>query len=184
MFDPSLYELADVFATWLYDNWHEIHANSKRMVFNILPNHASQFGQDGNINLILVIDNLGWRLVSSLQDLLLEQGFYLTLAEPYLSMIPSETEISKKCLLSGSPTYQGIDNKSYSAIIEKGWVPYFNQAGFRYLSDPGKLDDLPEIDAQTYVVNYRAIDTALHMSSAQLGLPHTKHISQLVGGFC
>lgn len=181
--DPSLYDMADVFAEWVYANWHEIHANSKRMVFNILPNHASQLGQDGNINLILVIDNLGWMQVSNLQDLFQEQGFYLTLAEPYLSMIPSETEISKKCLLSGSPTYQGIDNKSYTAIIEKGWVPYFNQANFRYLSDPGKLDSLQEINAQTYVVNYRAIDTALHMSSAQLGLPHTQHIHNLLVGF-
>lgn len=181
--DPSLYDMADVFASWLYVNWHEIHANSKRMVFNILPNHAGQFGQDGNINLILVIDNLGWMQVSNLQDLFQEQGFYLTLAEPYLSMIPSETEISKKCLLSGSPTYQGIDSKSYTAIIEKGWVPYFNQANFRYLSDPGKLDSLQEINAKTYVVNYRAIDTAFHMSSAQLGLPHTQHIHNLLVGF-
>ena len=181
--DLSLYELADVFATWLYDNWHEIHANSKRMVFSILPNNASQLGQDGKINLILVVDNLGWTLVSGLQDLFQEHGLYLTQAEPYISMIPSETEISKKCLLSGSPTYQEIDNKSYTAIIEKGWVPYFNQAGFRYLSDPGKLDNLQEINAQTYVVNYRAIDTAFHMSSAQLGLPHTKHIHNLLVGF-
>lgn len=181
--DPSLYDMADVFAEWVFANWHEIHANSKRMVFNILPNHASQLGQDGSVNLILVIDNLGWMQVSNLQDLFQELGFYLTLVEPYLSMIPSETEISKKCLLSGSPTYQGIDNKSYTAIIEKGWVPYFNQANFRYLSDPGKLDSLQEINAQTYVVNYRAIDTALHMSSAQLGLPHTQHIHNLLVGF-
>lgn len=181
--DPSLYDMADDFATWLYDNWHEIHSNSKRMVFNILPNCASQLSQNGLINLILVIDNLGWMQVSNLRDLFQEQGFYLTLAEPYLSMIPSETEISKKCLLSGIPTYQGIDDKSYTAIIEKGWVPYFNQPNFRYLSDPGKLKDLKEIDAQTYVVNYRAVDTALHMSSDQLGLPHTKHIQNLLEGF-
>lgn len=183
LLDSSLYELGDVFATWLYDNWHEIHANSNRMVFNILPNHASQLGQKGEINLILVIDNLGWMQVSSLQELFQEQGYYLTLAEPYLSMIPSETEISKKCLLSGSPTYQGIDNKSYTAIIEKGWIPYFNQADFCYLSDPGKLIGLHEITAQTYIVNYRAIDTALHMSSAQLGLLHTQHIQNLLVGF-
>jgi len=181
--DQSLYEMADVFASWLYDNWHEIHANSKRMVFNILPNHASQLSQNENINLILVIDNLGWMQVADLQDLFREHGFYLTLAKPYFSMIPSETEISKKCLLSGSPTYQAIDDKSYTAIIEKGWVPYFNRSDFRYLSDPGKLKGIKELDAQTYVVNYRGIDTALHMSSTQLGLPHTQHIHNLLAGF-
>jgi len=181
--DETLYALADVFAEWLYDNWHELHANSRRLVFNVLPNHARLLKQDGSVNLILVIDNLGWTLVSTLQDLFQEHGFYRKHAEPYLSMLPSETEISKKCLLAGSPTYQGIDNKSYTAIIEKGWVPYFNTAEFRYLSDPGKLDSLRSIDAQTYVVNYRAVDTALHMSSAQLGLPHHQHIHNLLVGF-
>jgi hypothetical protein len=45
------------------------------------------------------------------------------------------------------------------------------------------LDGLREIDAKTFVVNYRAIDTALHMSSAQLGLSHAKHIQNLLVGF-
>ena len=110
-------------------------------------------------------------------------GFFLSKVEPYLSMLPSETEISKKCLLAGTPSYNDIDNKTYKNIIEKGWVPYFNNATFQYMSDPGKLADIEEITGHTYVVNYLAIDKALHMSSDQIGMPHLKYISNLIEGF-
>jgi len=180
--DPNIYEMADVFATWFMDNWHDIHANSKRMVFNILSNHAKQLAQNGSKNLILVIDNLAWMYVSKVKDLFQENGYYPTSIEPYLSMVPSETEISKKCLLSGSPSYSEIDDKTYKAIIEKGWVPYFNQADFQYLSEIGKLKNLQNFEAQVYVVNILAIDKAFHTSSDQLGLPHTQQVTNILEG--
>ena len=62
-------------------------------------------------------------------------------------------------------------------------MPYFNDATFQYLSDPGKLDDIGELTSHTYVVNYLAIDKALHMSSDKIGMPHLKYISSLLEGF-
>jgi predicted protein tyrosine phosphatase len=152
-------------------------------VFNILPNNADRLKSTESINLVLVIDNLWWGLVPIIKDLFQMHGFFLSKVEPYLSMLPSETEISKKCLLAGAPTYNDIDNKTYKNIIEKGWVPYFNDATFQYISDPGKLSDIVEITGHTYVVNYLAIDKALHMSSDQIGMPHLKYISSLLEGF-
>jgi len=181
--DEEVYGLSDEFAQWLYNNWQDIHANSKRMVFNILPNNADRLRPDETINLVLVIDNLWWALIPIVKDLFQMHGFFLSKVEPYLSMLPSETEISKKCLLAGAATYNDIDNKVYKNIVEKGWVPYFNDATFRYLSDPGKLDDIGTITGHTYVVNYLAIDKALHMSSDQIGMPHLKYISGLLEGF-
>lgn len=181
--DLRIYELSELFSNWVAENWHEIHSNSKHMVFNIFPNHAKDFQQDDKINLVLVIDNLGWNMASDLEQLFLEQNFNILVREPYLSMLPSETEISKKCLLSGAPTYAGIDNNTYTNIIEKGWVPYFNDASFRYLSDPGKLNAITEIDAKTYVVNYHAVDAALHTPSDKLGLSHIQHIHNILVGF-
>jgi hypothetical protein len=180
--NEGVYRLADEFAQWLYDNWQDIHANSKRMVYNILPNNAVRLKGE-NVNLVLVIDNLWWGLVPIIKDFFRMHGFFLSKSEPYLSMLPSETETSKKCLLAGTPTYNDIDNKRYKNIIEKGWVPYFNDATFQYLSDPGKLSEIREITAHTYVINYLAIDKALHMSSDQIGMPHLKHIGSLLEGF-
>ena len=181
--NEEIYKQADEFAQWLYNNWQDIRANSKKMVFNILPNHADWLKSDESINLVLVIDNLWWGLVPIIKELFQRHGFFLSKVEPYISMLPSETEISKKCLLAGTPSYNDIDNKTYKNIIEKGWVPYFNDATFQYLSDPGKLDDIGEITSHTYVVNYLAIDKALHMSSDKIGMPHLKYISSLLEGF-
>ncbi len=103
--NEGIYKLADEFAQWLYSKWQDIRANSKRMVFNILPNNADRLKSDESINLVLVIDNLWWGLVPIIKDLFQMHGFFLSKVEPYLSMLPSETEISKSvCWPAPPPT--------------------------------------------------------------------------------
>jgi hypothetical protein len=179
-FDPTLYEIGDRFSEWLLTHWEDLHANSKRMVFNILPNIAPELKHPGWVNLVLVIDNLGWSFAELLSDLFQERGYFLAAAEPYLAMAPSETEISKKCLLSGAVGYEAMDDKTYKGIIEKGWVPYFNDRAFRYLSDIGALAAVGTIDAAAYVVNYLGVDKALHSSTDEIGMPHRVHIQHLL----
>ncbi|GAP21872.1 hypothetical protein [Leptolinea tardivitalis] len=179
-FDPDLYAIGDRFSEWLMQNWDNIHANSKRMVFNILPNKAADLKRAGVVNLVLVIDNLGWAFSEMLRDLFQERGYFLAGAEPYMAMLPSETEISKKCLLAGAVGYQAIDDKTYKGMIEKGWVPYFNDNAFRYISDIGSLSAIETIDAASYVVNYLAVDKALHKSADEIGMPHRDHIHHLL----
>lgn len=179
-FDSDLFTIGDHFSEWLMKNWDDIHANSKRMVFNILPNKAVDLKRDGIVNLVLVIDNLGWTFSEMLRDMFQERGYFLAGAEPYLAMLPSETEISKKCLLAGAVGYQAIDDKTYKGMIEKGWVPYFKDNAFRYISDIGSLSAIETIDAASYVVNYLAIDKALHKSADEIGMSHRDHIYHLL----
>jgi hypothetical protein len=179
-FDPDLYAVGDRFSEWLMQNWDNLHANSKRMVFNILPNKAVDLKRDGVVNLVLVVDNLGWTFSEMLRDLFQEHGYVLAGAEPYLAKLPSETEISKKCLLAGAVGYQAIDDTTYKGMIEKGWVPYFKDNAFRYISDIGSLSAIETIDAASYVVNYLAIDKALHKSADEIGMSHRDHIYHLL----
>jgi hypothetical protein len=65
-------------------------------------------------------------------------------------------------------------------MIEKGWVPYFNDNAFRYISDIGSLSAIETIDAATYVVNYLAVDKALHQSADEIGMSHRDHIHHLL----
>lgn len=179
-FDPELFLIGDRFSEWLVAHWFAVHANSKRMVFNILPDQAAELKQAGRFNLILVVDNLGWSLSAILRDLFQERGYFLSTAEPYLAMLPTETEISKKCLLAGAVGYQALDDKSYQGLLEKGWVPYFKDQAFRYLSDIGSLGKLEAVDSAALVVNYLAVDKALHQSADQLGMPHPAHVRHLL----
>jgi len=178
--DENLMEKADQFALWLYSNWEELRAHSKQLIFNVLPNSANTFRDKKIINLMVIIDNLGWRFSNVLKNLFQDIGFSLHLIKPYLSMLPSATEISKKCLLSGSPTYKDIDEKKYAAIVEKGWIPYFDNSKFLYIQDLNKLLKIPKIEYQTYVVNYLPIDKSLHQPESVIGLPHDEHIRNLL----
>lgn len=179
-FDKDLYSIGDIFSEWFISHWSDLHANSGRFVFNILANKAPDLKQAGRVNLVLVIDNLGWSYSETVRGLFEERGYFLTSAEPYLAMLPSETEISKKCLLAGAVGYNAIDDKTYKGMIEQGWVPYFNDSAFRYVSDIGSLGKIKTIDAATYVVNYLAVDKALHKSADEIGMPHTEHIDHLL----
>lgn len=179
-FDPELFSIGDKFSEWLMKNWNDIHANSKRMVFNILPNIGSELNNPQRVNLMLAVDNLAWSFAETLRDLFQGKGFYLLSAEPHLAMLPTGTENSKKCLLSGAVGYTAIDDKTYKSMLEKGWVPYFQNNAFRYISDIGSLKKIKTIDATTYIVNYLAVDKALHKSQDEIGMTHRKHIHHLL----
>lgn len=179
-FEPELYQIGDQFSEWLIANWNDLHANSKRMVFNILPNITPILKSPDIVNLVVVVDNLGWSFYEVLVTQFQEVGYYLTAADPYLAMLPTETEISKKCLLSGEVGYSRIDKKTYKDMLEKGWVPYFNDSTIRYLSDLGNLKEVDTIDANTYVVNYLAVDRALHQSAGEIGFSHREHVPRLL----
>lgn len=179
-FDQELFSIGDHFSEWLVSHWSDLHANSERMIFNILPNLANLLKDPQRVNLVVVVDNLGWSFAEALVDLFKARTYFHIKTEPYLAMVPTETEISKKCLLSGAVGYTKIDEKGYKKIIEKGWVPYFNNRAFRYISDIGGLNKIENIDASTYVVNYLAVDKALHKSSNEIGMAHTEHISHLL----
>jgi hypothetical protein len=180
-FDKDLYTLGDQFSEWLVNNWNDIHSNSGRMIFNILPNISAELINPQHVHLILVVDNLGWSFAEALRDLFQEKGFYLLKAQPYLAMLPTETETSKKCLLSGAVGYTAIDDKNYKDILETGWIPYFsNDNAFRYISDIGKLNQVEALDARAYVVNYLAVDKALHKSADEIGMPHREHVRYLL----
>ena len=180
-FDKDLYTIGDRFSGWLVNHWNDVHANSGRMVFNILPALSAEMNDPQRVHLILVVDNLGWSFAETLRDLFQEKGLVLLGAQPYLAMLPTETETSKKCLLSGAVGYTAVDEKNYKAILETGWIPYLsNDKAFRYISDIGKLSQFETLDACAYVVNYLAVDKALHKSADEIGMPHREHVRYLL----
>ncbi len=98
-FDPELYTIGDYFSQWLMNKWDNIHANSKRMVFNILPNKAAELKRPGAFYLVLVVDNLGWSFSSMLREIVQERRL-LSRGPPTLTwaMVPQpKLKFPKKC---------------------------------------------------------------------------------------
>ena len=179
-FDKDLYAIGDRFSVWLLEHWSDISVNSGRMVFNVLPRLAAQLHAAHDVHLVLVVDNFGWTFREILADLFREKGFYLMTAEACLAMLPTETEISKKCLLAATAGYTDISDATYKTILEKGWLPYLGDA-FRYISDIGKLLKVDKIEGRAYIVNYLAVDKTLHKSSDEIGMSHRENVRHLLG---
>jgi len=179
-FEQEMYTLGDVFSEWLVGCWSDVNANSGRMLFNFFPNMAKQLKHPGRVTLVLVVDNLGWAWAEKLKDVFKIYKYYPIHSAPYIAMAPTETEISKKCLLSGEVGYASIDDKKYKGMLENGWVPYFGKNVFQYLSDIGGLKKIDSIDASAYVVNYLAVDKALHKPNDEIGMQHSEHIQHLL----
>lgn len=179
-YDKDLAEIADSFSSWLYENWEDVRANSHSLVANWLCNNSLSFNLNNKVNIVLIIDNLSWTNIEILQNLFSENSFLERTRAPYFSMVPSETETSKKCLLSGKTHYNEIDQSSYEKILNKGWVPFFDSEKFVYLSDIDKFEKTELENGKVYFLNYRPIDDTLHKSSGELGLSHSKQINNLL----
>lgn len=95
-------------------------------------------------------------------------------------MLPSITEISKKCLLSGLSSYNDIDEKSYTQILEKGGWLEIAGAKFQYIPKVGDLFKLDELKHGTYFVNYLEIDELLHKSEDKIGYSHGQGIKSSI----
>ncbi|MCB9093206.1 MAG: PglZ domain-containing protein [Halobacteriovoraceae bacterium] len=169
---PALVNYGDIFSQWLFHHFDELRTNRGPLLSYFIPNNFKGFASNDKIRLVLVIDNLGWINRKFLIRAFGAQNLSLQSSGTYLAMLPSVTEISKKCLLSGEIAYNDIDERSYSQILEKGgWL---NIAGikFQYVPKMGDLFRMAEIKPGTYFVNYLEIDELLHKSEDKIGFSH------------
>ena len=154
--------------------------NSNSFVYNWLYNNSSSFTKPDKFNIILIIDNLSWTHSELLQSLFYEKDLQKIKIEPYFSMVPSETETSKKCLLSGKSNYIEIDQNTYTEILNKGWIPFFNSSNFIYVPNLDEFEKMNLEKGESYFVNYHSVDVALHQEKAKLGLTHDKQVKNLL----
>ncbi|MCB9211064.1 MAG: hypothetical protein H6609_16990 [Ignavibacteriales bacterium] len=178
--DNEIYKIGDSFSEWFYTNWEDIKSDSNSLVANWIFNNANELNISDKINIVVVIDNFSWINIDLITKSFSQYGFSLRKKEPYFSMVPSETETSKKCLLSGKDEYENIDEKNYTDILNKGWVPYYEDKEFKYLPNINELIKTNLENGKTYFLNFLPIDSALHKDETVLGAEHFEHIEYLL----
>lgn len=180
-YDEDIYQIGDSFSEWYYEKWEDIKSDSNSLVSHWLFSHSKYFNMDDKINIVVIIDNFSWNNIEILSNLLGERGLNLQSSEPYFAMVPSETEISKKCLLSGKTDYSDIDQNNYTDILKKGWLPYFEKDNLIYLSSIKQLFNIDVELGHTYFINYLPLDSALHEDEDKSGASYSEQISFLLG---
>lgn len=172
--DDTLNEYVVQFGDFLYEHYLEIRSSYPKMIYRML-NNAREFINDDQVLLFLVVDGLGYRFSNIMQEVFASRGFMLRQHEPYLSMIPTDTQVNKLCLFSGQPEPSQIAYSDYRRIIDESWEEYLG-AKVGYLSSLGELGNLTDISCNVYFLNYLPLDEDLHKDEEEQGIPHLTQV--------
>jgi len=169
--DAEVSHQSEIYGDWLYANFVNLRSNFSNIVYRILPNIMNMRTSDKCV-LVLVIDNFNYRFVDALTSLLQVEGFRLIQKIPYFSMIPSDTEVSKRCLLSGQPKASEVLS-DYDSLLSNEWPRYFPDRRFMYLRSPLELETLAASFKDVVFVNCIQTDNILHEDERRLGKRHS-----------
>jgi hypothetical protein len=173
LWDEKIDKYAEEYGDWIFQNYSSLISSESRMLHKTLINLSSSILSD-EVSLIVIIDNFNYKYVDVCKSYLFEKGFCLTDDKQMISMIPTETSVSKMAFFSGQAFNTEI--KPYEKLC-KEWEPLLG-GKINYLSDVGKLDLINETDAKLYILNYLSIDKILHESQDDSALPISYRIKQ------
>lgn len=162
-----------MYGDWVYKNYGNLIASSDKMIYKALAIIGRNIKED-ELSIVVMIDNFNYKYVQLCKSYFYEKGYSTTLDQPLISMIPTETSVSKSAFFSGQPF--NLQQKSYETMC-KEWEVFFN-GRVQYLSDIGKLDSVNDKNAKLYILNYLSIDKILHDSQNNAALPISYRIRE------
>lgn len=171
--DDEIGELAGEFSDWLYENYGHIKYHSKRMTWKWLRDLSNDWKQIENPVLVIVIDNLNAKFYPDLLHQLQLEGFYEQRMDYCFSMLPTCTEVSKKCAFTGH--YQPFKETSYKNQVENTWRTNLNKR-ILYIGNIGEFRNVLTREHDIYFLNYLPLDITLHQDENKTGLSHSQAI--------
>ena len=171
--DNEVSEFASQYADWLYDNFGRLTGSYENLVYRVIPNCADQLRGDDPV-LFIVIDNFNYKFFPHFREFMQDLAYFCETPVPCISMLPSDTEVSKKCLFVGQPT--PFDQGSYQSAVEGAWSRFFTGRRVRYLAGPAELQEVTSPDYDLYFLNYLPIDRVLHGDERDEGIPHADQV--------
>ncbi|GAG26572.1 unnamed protein product, partial [marine sediment metagenome] len=118
--DEEIAAQADAYAAWLYTQYPALRLTYPRMVYQGLLALHDRLSSSAPV-LVVVADNLNYKFLPDLVRYLQGQGFFAEQPIPHLAMLPSCTEVSKKCLFIGQPV--PFTGTAYEKPTLKAWEP-------------------------------------------------------------
>lgn len=159
-------DYASLYGDWIYNNYHQLLSSESSMLYKTLINLNKSLSEN-IVSLIVIVDNFNFKYVSLTKEYFGNFGFSTTMEKPLITMIPTETSVSKKAFFSGEP--YNSKNISYEKRCQE-WESYYNMK-FKYLSGTNKMDEINDKTADIYILNYTRIDSILHENQNDSALP-------------
>ncbi|MGA9348015.1 MAG: hypothetical protein WBW48_04330 [Anaerolineae bacterium] len=173
--DEEIATQADAYAAWLYAQYPALRLIYPRMVYQGLLALHDRLTSSAPV-LVVVADNLNYKFLPDLVRYLQVQGFFVEQSIPYLAMLPSCTEVSKKCLFIGQP--EPFSGTAYEKPTLEAWGPALGGRRVCYLPHVGALRSVKRREHDVYFLNYLPVDEALHDDEQQTGVPYSAAVRQ------
>jgi hypothetical protein len=174
--DEKISFQCETYGDWLHSSFIDLRSNFQNIAYRILPRYVSPDKTDKCL-LILVIDNFNYKYSDVINTLIQNAGFRLEQKQPYFSMLPSDTETSKRLLFAGQPKLTDINPaRDYASLILEEWQKNYPQRRFLYLQSTLDLEEAKAALGDVILVNCNQIDKALHEDERKLGKKHAQQI--------
>jgi len=175
--DEEIEGYAEAYADWLYERFSYLRSNLPCIVYRALHNQIEYLEGEGPV-LFVAVDNFNYKFLKHLERLMEKAGLYRVHSAPYLSMLPACTEVSKKCLFTGSP--EPFKGTAYKKPIQDAWASHLGGRRLRYLPYLGSLKEIREREHDVYFLNHTLIDDTLHQDEKELGISHAKAVRRRI----
>lgn len=171
--DDEIVEFASQYADWLHSNFGKLRYHSPNMAWKAMLGLKDEIKAHSGPVLVIVADNLNAKFHPDLQAQMQRQGYYEHSLAYCFSMLPSCTEVSKKCVITGH--YVPFEGSSYKKPVEETWAGRFGKRVL-YLSGIGDLRAVASREHDVYFLNYLPVDITLHQSENATGVSHAQAI--------
>jgi len=163
--DKELREYGDIYSNWLYENY-------PKMKNDIYPlNYGTWYVIKEYIGgcyqvLWVVIDNLCWFYLEDVEEAFRKRDFFPVGIVPRLSMLPSETMVSKYALVAGKLSSQIHEDAMYKDLFES-FCKANNIITYSFIEDEDlKNDELGEDTVTCCIIN--KLDFSSHRADFDL----------------
>ncbi|MCH7963261.1 MAG: PglZ domain-containing protein [Bacteroidetes bacterium] len=180
-YDEEILAYGSGFSDYIYNNYDKISYHYNNLAHRFLFN-LKDIIKETDVVVLLVLDNFNYRFFQALKSSLKKYQFVIKNEDPYLTLLPTETGISKISIISGFR--DKMDNKglSYEKSLMENWKEYFPDHKITYTSKIGSLNDYEASGKEIILVNYLELDKELHRSFEKTAIEHQETIRFLING--
>lgn len=179
--DTKIVEYGIKFSEYYFNNYDKISYHYANCLFRYILNNK-EIIKNTDVTVVLILDNFSYRHLNYLKSSFNEYKLYVRNTTPYISLLPSETGVSKFSLVSAHR--DAIDSKTsgYETTIKNVWKSYFPDHKITYISRIGDLENCEVNSKEIIFINYIEIDKELHKAYEKTAREHNDIIKFYISG--
>jgi hypothetical protein len=160
--DKKIEEIAETYSDWLYRNYPQLKNQLSPLIYGTWY-RIKKYIEQGHQILWIIIDNLSWfYLKDIIRAFEKEKLFCSSEPIPYLSMLPSETKISKTALVAGKlPNQIEVDKYQKYTLLFEDFCKQSNIMSYKAILDSEfRKSELEEHQVTCCIIN--KLDVSSH----------------------